>query len=146
MRPKPSRVSAFRNCFGTIWSVSTLTRSSGATMPVWVEKGCMRLVSDHFKRCDLFQLRPKCRAALVALRSARGNDIVNDATAILVLIALAHHENHNIRDFAIFKSDVELFVLIIASKLLRHEPATPRGQRRIRERQRSGRRWRRQRP
>src|SRR5438309_6307369 len=41
MRPKPSRVSAFRNCFGTIWSVSTLTRSSGITMPVCVLKGCI---------------------------------------------------------------------------------------------------------
>src|SRR6516164_7160387 len=39
MRPKPSRVSAFKNCFGTIWSVSTLTRSMGATRPVCLEKG-----------------------------------------------------------------------------------------------------------
>src|SRR5579885_1349550 len=39
MRPKPSRVSAFKNCFGTIWSVSTLTRSSGATFPLWVMNG-----------------------------------------------------------------------------------------------------------
>ena len=38
MRPKPWRVSAFRNCFGTIWSVSTLTRSSGMTIPVCVLK------------------------------------------------------------------------------------------------------------
>src|SRR5712692_7757652 len=42
MRPKPWRVRALRNCFGTIWSVSTLTRSSGATMPVCVENGCIR--------------------------------------------------------------------------------------------------------
>src|SRR5262249_31365620 len=42
MRPNPSRVSAFRNCFGTIWSVSTFTRSSGATFPVCVVNGCIR--------------------------------------------------------------------------------------------------------
>src|SRR5229473_8288806 len=41
MRPKPSRVSAFRNCLGTIWSVSTLTRSSGITLPLCVENGCI---------------------------------------------------------------------------------------------------------
>src|SRR6516162_10913165 len=41
MRPKPSRVRAFRNCFGTIWSVSRLTRSIGATKPVCEVKGCM---------------------------------------------------------------------------------------------------------
>src|SRR5262245_3234123 len=39
MRPKPSRVRAFKNCLGTIWSVSTLTRSSGITRPVCVVKG-----------------------------------------------------------------------------------------------------------
>src|SRR5574337_1241450 len=32
----------FRNCLGRIWSVSTLDRSSGATNPVWVQKGFMR--------------------------------------------------------------------------------------------------------
>src|ERR671925_599948 len=47
MRPKPSRVRALRNCFGTIWSVSTLTRSSGATKPVWVEKGCILSLSNN---------------------------------------------------------------------------------------------------
>jgi hypothetical protein len=39
MRPNPSRVSAFKNCFGTIWSVSTLTRSIGITRPECVMKG-----------------------------------------------------------------------------------------------------------
>src|SRR5215472_14835505 len=48
MRPKPSRVSAFRNCFGTIWSVSTLTRSSGATIPVCVVNGCILCSSVPF--------------------------------------------------------------------------------------------------
>src|SRR6266700_1101801 len=30
-----------RNCLGMIWSVSTLSRSSSATIPVWVVKRCM---------------------------------------------------------------------------------------------------------
>src|SRR5260370_21998122 len=51
MRPKPSRVSAFRNCFGTIWPVSTLTRSSGATRPVWALKGCIN--SDPSERSNV---------------------------------------------------------------------------------------------
>src|SRR5215469_9973296 len=51
MRPKPSRVSAFRNCFGTIWSVSTLTRSSGATIPVCVVNGCILQSSVLPNRC-----------------------------------------------------------------------------------------------
>ena len=32
--PKPVRSIRFRNCFGMIWSVSTLARSSAATAPV----------------------------------------------------------------------------------------------------------------
>src|SRR5690606_34810844 len=32
-----------RNCLGMIWSVSTLTRGSAATIPVCVVKGVMRL-------------------------------------------------------------------------------------------------------
>src|SRR5215469_17510758 len=43
MRPKPSRVRNFRNCLGTIWSVSTLTRSMGATRPVCLVKGFIAL-------------------------------------------------------------------------------------------------------
>src|SRR5260370_15559148 len=41
MRPKPSRVSVFRNGLGAIGSVSTLTRSSGITLPLCVENGCI---------------------------------------------------------------------------------------------------------
>src|SRR5262245_41833974 len=33
--PKPVRLMDFRNCFGMIESVSTFSRSSGATNPVW---------------------------------------------------------------------------------------------------------------
>src|SRR6266550_4401914 len=69
MRPKPSRVSAFRNCFGTIWSVSTLTRSSGATSPVCIENGCMlshspnhSLILMHVRRRQLgFELRQRTK-------------------------------------------------------------------------------------
>src|SRR5216684_3845649 len=32
---KPVRAMLLRNCLGMIWSVSTSTRSSGATRPVW---------------------------------------------------------------------------------------------------------------
>src|SRR5262245_47539581 len=32
--PNPERLIDFRNCFGMIWSVSMLTRSSGATTPL----------------------------------------------------------------------------------------------------------------
>src|SRR5215470_16661736 len=41
MRPNPSRVRAFKNCLGTIWSVSTFTRSRGTTTPECVVKGCI---------------------------------------------------------------------------------------------------------
>src|SRR4029077_9189355 len=58
MRPNPWRVSAFRNCFGTIWSVSTLTRSSGATIPVCVLNGSMYLVSQNLEILDLVKSRP----------------------------------------------------------------------------------------
>src|SRR3954466_15438370 len=33
--PKPVRLMDFRNCFGMIASVSTFSRSSGSTAPVW---------------------------------------------------------------------------------------------------------------
>src|SRR5664279_1703512 len=38
-RPRPERTRVVRNCFGMMRSVSTLTRSSGAAMPVRVVKG-----------------------------------------------------------------------------------------------------------
>src|SRR5262249_13463021 len=38
---KPVRLMLLRNCLGMIWSVSTSTRSSGATRPEWEVKGCM---------------------------------------------------------------------------------------------------------
>src|SRR6516225_8761719 len=62
MRPNPSRVSAFKNCFGTIWSVSTLTLSSGITMPECVVNGCMQsqslaVKSNADSRAALFHPR-----------------------------------------------------------------------------------------
>src|SRR5258708_1291473 len=66
MRPKPSRVSAFRNCFGTIWSVSTLTRSSGITLPLCVENGCICSVSQYAKSFDLAECGPVCAALRLA--------------------------------------------------------------------------------
>src|SRR5262252_1936844 len=36
---KPVRAMLLRNCLGMIWSVSTSTRSSGATRPVWRVNG-----------------------------------------------------------------------------------------------------------
>ena len=41
LAPKPARLIDFRNCLGMIASVSTLARSSGATIPVWTRKGCI---------------------------------------------------------------------------------------------------------
>src|SRR5215469_17705520 len=63
MRPNPSRVSAFKNCFGTIWSVSTLTLSSGITMPECVVNGCIQTQSlavksnAHSRAAALFHPR-----------------------------------------------------------------------------------------
>ena len=34
-----------RYCFGMIWSVSTLTRGSGAAIPVWVVNGSKGIVT-----------------------------------------------------------------------------------------------------
>src|SRR5262249_10118269 len=42
--PYPVRSVRFRNCLGMIWSVSTLSRSSTATIPVCVLKLCIILV------------------------------------------------------------------------------------------------------
>src|SRR5664279_21312 len=40
---KPDRVTRLRYTAGMIWSVSTLLRRSGVTMPVWVEKASMAM-------------------------------------------------------------------------------------------------------
>src|ERR1700722_584368 len=43
-RPSPLRTTAFRNCLGIIWSVSTLERSSGATSPVKFVNGFISVI------------------------------------------------------------------------------------------------------
>jgi hypothetical protein len=50
----------FRNCFGSIASVSTFERSSGATRPVNVEKACLELKSFHevTALCVVVELKP----------------------------------------------------------------------------------------
>src|ERR1700682_5719097 len=43
---KPVRAMLLRNCLGMIWSVSTSTRSSGATRPVWWVKGSIGVLVE----------------------------------------------------------------------------------------------------
>src|SRR5438445_1722117 len=115
MRPKPSRVSAFRNCFGTIWSVSTLTRSSGITMPVWVENGCIFLVSEDFKRFYMRRLDPVSDALLNAIRAIRRNDVVRDSVTFLMLIAFTHQQKFDFGDFSVRELDTQSFVLMFST-------------------------------
>src|SRR5271163_4905650 len=41
----------FRNCLGMIWSVSTLTLSSGTTLPLCLRNGCMINPRCGYQRC-----------------------------------------------------------------------------------------------
>src|SRR6266436_5983031 len=91
MRPKPSRVSAFRNCLGTIWSVSTLTRSSGITLPVCVLNGCIDSVSKYSKIVDFAECGPVGAALrLAAFGAIRREHGVHDPAARLRRVARGH--------------------------------------------------------
>ena len=47
---KPVRAMLFKNCLGMIWSVSTSTRSSGATTPVCLVNGSIRTATRGCRR------------------------------------------------------------------------------------------------
>src|SRR5258706_7672179 len=101
MRPKPSRVSAFRNCFGTIWSVSTLTRSSGIALPVCVENGCICSVSQYAKSFDLAECGPVCAALrFVARRLICGEHGVHDAATGLWRVARGYVQQFDFVDLS----------------------------------------------
>src|SRR5258708_37711493 len=105
MRPKPSRVSAFRNCFGAIWSVSTLTRSSGITLPLCVENGCI-LFLNYLEALDVSHLGPIGRARSEPLGSVRRYNIICNPATILVLITFTNYQDFHIRDLAVLEFNV----------------------------------------
>src|SRR5208282_4011236 len=87
--PIPARTTALRNCLGMIWSVSTLARSSGATIPVKFLNFCIAISLTplaHVDKMSRYRRRRRhrrthqmCAAALaltafeIAIRRARAS-------------------------------------------------------------------------
>src|SRR6201981_1019978 len=79
--PNPVRSIRFRNCLGMIWSVSTFTRSSGATSPLCTRNGFMIEIS--FVAAD--------RARLLKLPLAYIREVPGDRRRS------RHHRAHQMR-------------------------------------------------
>src|ERR1051325_9615108 len=62
----------FRNCLGMIWSVSTLARSSGTTLPVCTRNGC---IDSHLCHSDDSRSEEEesaiCRQCMFGIQESR---------------------------------------------------------------------------